>query len=88
MQETPDEIPQGETPTTLSVFAFDGLVDTLRPGDRVEITGVFKVPVLSSPRAPCLSGPLSGPLVSPTSSPLSNRVWVPFRACVEACPPA
>jgi len=63
VQETPDEIPQGETPTTLSVFAFDGLVDTLRPGDRVEITGVFKVPVLSSPSA--LVGACIGASVQP-----------------------
>jgi DNA replicative helicase MCM subunit Mcm2 (Cdc46/Mcm family) len=88
VQETPDEIPQGETPTTLSVFTFDGLVDTLRPGDRVEITGVFKVPVSSSSRAPCLSEPLSGPLFSPTSSINSACVCHPRWACVEACPPA
>lgn len=33
-QETPDEIPEGETPATATVFAFDDLVDAVRPGDR------------------------------------------------------
>jgi DNA replicative helicase MCM subunit Mcm2 (Cdc46/Mcm family) len=42
LQETPDEIPEGETPTSVTLFAFDDLVDTVRPGDRIEITGVFR----------------------------------------------
>lgn len=41
LQETPDEVPEGETPYTTSLFAYDDLVDTVRPGDRVEVTGVF-----------------------------------------------
>lgn len=36
-QETPDEIPEGETPATATVFAFDDLVDAVRPGDRCGI---------------------------------------------------
>ena len=39
VQETPDEIPEGETPTTISLFAYDSLVDVVRPGDRIEVTG-------------------------------------------------
>ncbi len=42
LQETPDEVPEGETPFTVSLFAYDDLVDTVRPGDRIEITGIFK----------------------------------------------
>eukprot|EP01034_Spumella_vulgaris_P029541 gene29539-36607_t len=42
LQETPDEIPEGETPYTITLFAFDDLVDTVRPGDRIEITGIFR----------------------------------------------
>lgn len=42
LQETPDEIPEGETPKTITLFAFDDLVDTVRPGDRIEVTGVFR----------------------------------------------
>ena len=46
MQETPDAIPEGETPHSVSMCVFDDLVDVGRPGDRVEITGIFRaVPV-------------------------------------------
>ena len=42
---------QGETPHTLMVYAFDDMVDTVMPGDRVEITGVFRaLPVRVNPR--------------------------------------
>ena len=33
---------QGETPHTISLYAFDELVDAVMPGDRVLITGVFR----------------------------------------------
>jgi len=42
VQETPDEVPAGETPASIVVFAYDDLVDAVRPGDRVEVTGVFR----------------------------------------------
>lgn len=42
LQETPDEIPEGETPQAVTLFAFDDLVDSVRPGDRVEVTGIFR----------------------------------------------
>jgi hypothetical protein len=32
----------GETPYTVSLFTFDDLVDTVRPGDRLEVTGIFR----------------------------------------------
>jgi len=42
LQETPEHIPEGETPQNVVIYAFDDLVDTVRPGDRVEITGIFR----------------------------------------------
>ena len=42
IQETPDEVPAGETPASVVLFAYDDLVDAVRPGDRVEVTGVFR----------------------------------------------
>ena len=42
LQETPDDMPEGETPATVTLFAFDDLVDTVTPGDRIEITGVYR----------------------------------------------
>ena len=46
MQETPDAIPEGETPHSVTLCTFDDLVDVTKPGDRIEVTGVYRaVPV-------------------------------------------
>jgi DNA replication licensing factor MCM4 len=51
LQETPDEIPEGETPQTINLFAYDDLCETVRPGDRLEVTGVFRaIPARINPR--------------------------------------
>lgn len=42
LQETPDMIPDGQTPHSVSLCAYDDLVDICKAGDRVEITGIFK----------------------------------------------
>ncbi|XP_058079243.1 DNA replication licensing factor MCM4 [Magnolia sinica] len=42
LQETPDEIPDGGTPHTVSLLMHDKLVDTGKPGDRVEVTGIYR----------------------------------------------
>ena len=42
LQETPDSVPDGQTPHSVSLCAYDDLVDVCKAGDRVEITGVFK----------------------------------------------
>ncbi len=42
IQETPDSIPDGQTPHSVSLCVYDALVDVARPGDRVEITGIFR----------------------------------------------
>ena len=34
LQEAPSSLPEGETPHTTTLFAFDDLVDAVRPGDR------------------------------------------------------
>lgn len=39
MQENPNAIPEGETPHTVTLYAYDNMVDMCRPGDRVAITG-------------------------------------------------
>jgi DNA replication licensing factor MCM4 len=50
MQETPDAIPEGATPNTVSMCVFDSLVDEAKPGDRVEVTGVYRaVPIRVAP---------------------------------------
>ncbi|KAK5137987.1 hypothetical protein LTR08_005784 [Meristemomyces frigidus] len=42
LQETPDSVPDGQTPHSVSLCSYDELVDVCKAGDRVEITGIFK----------------------------------------------
>lgn len=35
-------MPEGETPQTIHLCAYEDLVDHVRPGDRVEITGIYR----------------------------------------------
>ena len=51
LQETPDSVPAGQTPHSVSVVAHAELVDFCKAGDRIEITGIFRVnPVRVNPR--------------------------------------
>lgn len=42
IQETPDAIPDGQTPHSVTLCVYDTLVDKVRPGDRVEISGIYR----------------------------------------------
>ncbi|KAM3159859.1 DNA helicase [Lachancea thermotolerans] len=49
LQETPDTVPDGQTPHSVSLCVYDELVDSCRAGDRIEITGIFRsIPVRAS----------------------------------------
>jgi len=51
IQETPDAMPDGQTPHCVTMCVYDALVDVARPGDRVEVTGIFRsAPVRVNPR--------------------------------------
>jgi DNA replication licensing factor MCM4 len=51
LQETPDEVPAGQTPASVVTFCFDDLVDSVQPGDKVEVTGVLRAqPIRVHPR--------------------------------------
>ncbi|KAH8891905.1 cell division control protein 54 [Thozetella sp. PMI_491] len=51
LQETPDAVPAGQTPHSVSVCVYHELVDFCKAGDRIEITGSFRVtPVRVNPR--------------------------------------
>ena len=51
LQETPDAVPDGQTPHTVSLSVYDELVDLAKPGDRLTVTGIFRsVPVRVNPR--------------------------------------
>ena len=42
LQETPDLVPDGQTPHSINLCVYDELVDTTRAGDRVEVCGIFR----------------------------------------------
>ena len=51
LQETPDVVPDGQTPHSISLCVYDELVDVCKPGDRIEATGIFRsIPVRTNPR--------------------------------------
>jgi DNA replication licensing factor MCM4 len=51
LQETPDAVPDGQTPHTVSLSVYDELVDVAKPGDRLVVMGIFRsVPVRVNPR--------------------------------------
>jgi DNA replication licensing factor MCM4 len=42
LQETPDEVPAGQTPASVVTFCYDDIVDRAQPGDKVELTGILR----------------------------------------------
>ncbi|OBA28587.1 MCM-domain-containing protein [Hanseniaspora valbyensis NRRL Y-1626] len=51
LQETPDLVPDGQTPHSVSLVVYDELVDSCRAGDKVVIAGIFKsIPVRANPK--------------------------------------
>ncbi|CAL8344985.1 unnamed protein product [Merluccius merluccius] len=51
IQESPEDMPAGQTPQTTVVYAHNDLVDKVQPGDRVNITGIYRaVPMRVNPR--------------------------------------
>ncbi|XP_072115075.1 DNA replication licensing factor MCM4 [Mobula birostris] len=52
LQESPEDMPAGQTPHTVILFAHNDLVDKVQPGDRVNVTGIYRaVPIRVNPRA-------------------------------------
>lgn len=51
LQETPDLVPDGQTPHSINLCVYDALVDSCRAGDRIEVCGIFRsVPVRANSR--------------------------------------
>ena len=42
-QELPEMVPEGETPSSVTIIALGSNVDGMRPGDRVEVVGIYRV---------------------------------------------
>jgi DNA replicative helicase MCM subunit Mcm2 (Cdc46/Mcm family) len=41
-QELNNYVAEGETPSSIAVLAYDSNVDSFRPGDRVEMVGIYR----------------------------------------------
>ena len=51
LQESPDDMPPGQTPHTVVLYVHGDLVDRVQPGDRVGVTGIYRaVPQRSNPK--------------------------------------
>ncbi|CAG5124882.1 unnamed protein product [Candidula unifasciata] len=51
LQESPEDMPPGQTPHTIIVYAHNDLVDRVQPGDRITVTGIYRaVPLRVNPR--------------------------------------
>ncbi|KAK7066561.1 DNA replication licensing factor, mcm4 component [Halocaridina rubra] len=51
LQESPDDMPPGQTPHTVLLYAHNDLVDEVQPGDRVTVTGIYRAtPLRVNPR--------------------------------------
>ena len=51
LQESPDDMPAGQTPHTVVLYVHGELVDKVQPGDRVFVTGIYRaVPHRSNPK--------------------------------------
>lgn len=42
LQESPEHIPEGLTPATVNCMLFEELVDCAKPGDNVQLTGIYR----------------------------------------------
>lgn len=46
-----DDMPAGQTPHNVQLYAHNDLVDKVQPGDRVAVTGIYRaIPLRSHPR--------------------------------------
>lgn len=51
LQESPEDMPPGQTPHTIVMYAHNDLVDKVQPGDRVTVTGIYRAtPLRVNPR--------------------------------------
>ncbi|CUM63590.1 uncharacterized protein PRCAT00001170001 [Priceomyces carsonii] len=51
LQETPDLVPDGQTPHSINLCVYDELVDSCRAGDRIEVCGIFRsLPIRANSR--------------------------------------
>uniref|UniRef100_A0A0L8GX45 DNA replication licensing factor MCM4 n=1 Tax=Octopus bimaculoides TaxID=37653 RepID=A0A0L8GX45_OCTBM len=42
LQESPEDMPRGQTPHTILLYAYNDLIDKVQPGDRITVTGIYR----------------------------------------------
>ena len=78
LQESPDDMPPGQTPHTVIVYAHDDLVDAVQPGDRVYVTGIYRaVPMRVNPKV-CFKILIYSEIIWKRKDILSNLVTRTF----------
>ena len=78
LQESPDDMPPGQTPHTVIVYAHDDLVDAVQPGDRVYVTGIYRaVPMRVNPKV-CFNILIYSEIIWKRKDILSNLVTRTF----------
>jgi DNA replication licensing factor MCM4 len=52
LQESPEDMPAGQTPHTVVLHSHHDLVDKVQPGDRIVVTGIYRASAVRiNPRA-------------------------------------
>lgn len=74
MQEPPERTPLGQLPRNVEVVLQDDLVDKLKPGDRMQIVGIFKCIASSSTN---ISGNFRTVLIASSVYSLTTEINVP-----------
>ncbi len=76
VQERPEELPPGQLPRSVEVIVLDDLVDSVKPGDIVSITGVLDLALseLKKGKPPVLSSFLSAVHIESTNKELVEDI--------------
>ena len=70
IQELPERAPTGQLPRSIEIILEDDLVDLVKPGDRVNVVGVFKTIVMSTSSG---SGVFKGVVMARSIGPISDK---------------
>merc|ERR1719217_365045 len=76
IQETPENSPPGQIPRSIEVICEGDLADKTKPGDRVQVTGVYKS--FPPPPGEFTTGVFPARLIATNITPMSEMINSPF----------